>query len=139
MKRILLTVALVLIAAAPLFAQTSTLQMKLAKDAGFIDRVSFSLVQQAHVVKLNGAGETTACSGQVVNCHALRSAYAANIINSPASFAAVVAVSLVGQVNLLSGVVTTCSGTPMVCTTDATDAAIISQIATLWNALSGVL
>lgn len=105
----------------------SSTQMKLAKDADFLDRVAYNLVKTAVNVKaeaLNTAG------------HAQRSLYANNVISAPESFARVASVMIVGGVNVI-GTVTIDEPTGKA-TSTITDAALFSQINTFWNALSGV-
>lgn len=102
----------------------AALQMRLAKDAAFQQRVSYILMQEAFVV----LAENPATSN-----HANRFQFALNVrnnINSVIQNGYVTA--LVGRTNLVSET-TTCSGNPEVCTTTATDAEIASQIATDWN------
>lgn len=107
---------------------TSNLQMKLAADPSFIDRVVYVMSQQARVVLTEtGVGAT----------HAARANYAKNVISSPRSYASVAAPVVVGGVNLLSGVTTTIEADGSV-TTDCTDAALASQVATFWNQLAGI-
>lgn len=113
---------------APAAAQVpeSTTQMKLAKDADFLERVAYNLVMTARVVKSEALN--TACHGQ-------RSTYAANVINSPESFARVAVMLLVGGVNVIGTV--TVNGETGKATSSVTDAALFSQVSSFWSALSG--
>lgn len=103
----------------------STTQMQLVGSALFLNRVQYLMAQQAQVVLTEtGVGGT----------HAARAAYAAEVVLSPATFASVAAVMLVGGINLI-GTVIEVSGE---FDSSASDAAILSQIATFWNALAGI-
>ena len=100
------------------------LQMMLARDANFLTRLQYLLVQQARVVKDEPLNTPQ---------HTARSNYATSVINNPAMTAPGAAVMVVGGPNLI-GTVTLEDAGPV---TTATDAAITSQIATFWTALSG--
>lgn len=101
-------------------------QMKLVHSSKFLDRVQYLVAQKARdVLGETGIGST----------HATRAAYARLVLPNISSFAAVIAVVLVGGVNLIGTVVD--DGVNPV-DSSATDAAIFSQIGTFWNALSGV-
>lgn len=126
MKRILFTLVFVL-AAVPVFAQnTSTTQMQLTTAAAqrFIDRVAYLLTQQAVVVKAEALATA---------CHAARSTFASQVIAAPQTSAQASAVLLAGSTNVIGTV--TVSGSGLV-DSSASDAALLSQIATSWNALS---
>ncbi len=109
-------------------ATTPQSQMALAHDPQFLNRVQYLLCTEAITVK----NENPATTG-----HAARAAYAGQVLADPAGKAATVAITLVGGINLVAA--NTAIDFEGVVTTDATDAAILSQIATLWDALSGVL
>lgn len=102
-------------------------QMALAHDAQFLNRVQFNLCVVALQVVNEGAGVTN---------HTERRAFAAAVLGDPGRAAAPLAVSLVGAVNLVTA--TTTINPDLSVTTDATDAAIQSQMNTLWNAWAGV-
>lgn len=105
----------------------STDQMVLVGSALFLNRIQYLSVTQARVVLAEtGVGAT----------HATRAHYARQIVSNPASYAPVVAVMVVGGVNLLPPATITGSGDTA--DSSATDAAILSQIATFWNSLAGV-
>lgn len=108
-------------------ANTSELQMTLAHDAQFLNRVQYALCRVALVV-CQEAG--------TVPSHAARRTYAQSVLGNPAAAAQAAAVALVGSVNLLSGVTTTMNPNGSA-TTDTTDAAIESQVSTLWNSFAG--
>lgn len=101
------------------------LQMTLAKDPNFLTRLSYLLVQQARVVKSEDPATPQ---------HTARSNYATAVINNPSGMTPPAAVMVVGGPNVIGTVTLEDSG-PV---TTATDAALTSQIATFWNALSGV-
>jgi hypothetical protein len=124
-----LVVAAFVLIAAPASAQLpeSSTQMKLAKDAAFLERVQYLMVQAARVVlaePLNTA------------CHTQRAAYARGVKDNPAQWAVHASVMLVGGVNLI-GTVTVNAGPPETVSTTVTDAALFSQINTFWSALAG--
>jgi hypothetical protein len=100
------------------------LQMQLAKDPNFLTRLSYLMAQQARVVK-----DEPLSTPQ----HTSRSNYATTVINNPSGMATQAAVTIVGGPNLI-GTVTLEDAGPV---TTASDAAITSQIATYWTALSG--
>lgn len=104
----------------------STTQMQLVASALFLNRMQYLLVQQALVV----LSEALATAH-----HAARARYAGVIVSQPASQAAIAAVMVVGGVNLTSEAIT---GSGATADTTATDAEMLSQIATFWNALAGI-
>lgn len=69
--------------------------------------------------------------------HTGRRTFAQNILTAPASVAASVALAITNATNL-TGANTTFDFENGITTTDATDAAIRSQIQSLWNALAGI-
>lgn len=101
------------------------LQMLLAQDANWLKRLQYLLVQQARVVTDESADTPE---------HAARSSYARVVINNPAGAASGASVMVVGGPNLV-GTVTLEDAGPV---TTASDAAVLSQIATFWNTLAGV-
>ncbi len=114
------------VSAAPPPIETSVNQMKLAADVDFLPRLQYALVMQARVVLAEtGIGAT----------HAARAAYARQVISQPDNIARVAAVMIVGGVNLIGTVTVDGAGKA---TTTVTDAALLSQVATYWNALAGV-
>lgn len=102
----------------------SNLQMLLAKDADFLQRLQYLMVQEARNVKAEPLSTPQ---------HVPRSNYATVVINNPPSAASQAAVMIVGGINLI-GTVTLEDAGPV---TSATDAAILLQIATFWSALAG--
>ena len=103
----------------------STLQMMLARDQAFLNRLQYQMLQVATEIKTE-AVETP--------YHVQRTNYATTVISNgmmAASQAAGLVVggpSVKGTVTMEdSGIVTTC-----------TDAALFAQVSTLWNTLSGV-
>lgn len=119
-----LVALLLLLGAVSARAVESTDQMQLVGSPGFLLRIQYLMVQQARTVKAEALN---------TSCHASRSGYANTVINSPAGAASVAAVMLTGGINLIG----TASGTAPNAVSSATDAAILSQIATFWSALSG--
>ena len=107
----------------------SNLQMLLAHDSTFLDRLQYLLTQQAIVVL---AEVNTTPS------HVLRTQYARQVVQNAGQAASGASVLIVGSTNLVAANTTINPGPPPTVTTDATDAAIFSQLATLWNDLAGV-
>lgn len=103
----------------------STLQMELARDPNFLTRLAYSMVQHARTVK----AEPASTPG-----HAGRTAYATTVINNPTFAAQQASTMIVGGTNLIGTVTMEDAGI----TTSVTDAALLSQIATFWDALAGL-
>ncbi len=102
-------------------------QMALAHDPGFLNRVQYLMTQDALAV----LAEVDASAARP-----LRLQLAHQVLNNPGQAASAASVAIVGSVNLVSANTTVnADGTV---STDATDAAILSQIHTLWSALAGV-
>jgi hypothetical protein len=99
----------------------------LAGDALFRQRIRNIVLQEAAVVYNEGTGVTN---------HAGRATFAIKLLQSP-GLADQVADVIVTQVNLSSSGITYDFDRRAV-VTDATDAAILSQVASAWNMLSGV-
>jgi hypothetical protein len=113
---------------------TAVIQMALAHDSSFLDRVQYLMTQVALVV----LAEVNTTPN-----HTLRVQLAHQVLNSPGQAAVNASVTIVGSANLVAANTTVIpanpeTGTPQTATTDATDAAILSQISTLWSALAGV-
>lgn len=100
------------------------LQMTLARDPNFLLRLQYLMVQEARVVK----GEPNSTPQ-----HQARTLYATTVINNPPAAAQQGSAMIVGGPNLI-GTVTLEDAGPV---TTASDAAILSQIATFWTALAG--
>jgi hypothetical protein len=106
---------------------SAILQMQLAHDSSFLNRVQYLMTQDAIAV-LTEVNTTPS--------HNLRVQLAHQVLSNPGQAASAASVAIVGSVNLVAADTTVnADGTV---TTDATDAAILAQIATLWNSLSGV-
>jgi hypothetical protein len=103
----------------------SSLQMMLARDAAFLNRLNYLMLQTARGVK-EEAPDTP--------YHAKRTAYATNVLNNSQVMVQQAAYVVVGGINILGTVELSDNGV----ITTATDAAIFSQVATFWNALAGV-
>lgn len=120
-------VVLALLAGVTLAAQQpeSLTQMGLAQSTQFRTRLVYVLLQEARVVK----AEPLATA-----CHYQRSTYANGVLANAPQAAADAAPLVVGGVNLIGTVV----ANPAAALVDssATDAAILSQVATFWNVLS---
>lgn len=105
----------------------SVVQMKLARDPGFLGRMQYNMVKVALDVK----AESTSVAG-----HVQREALAAQVLGDPASIAPAMAVGAVCSINLTSATTTVNQDGTVV--TDATDGALFSQINALWNFYAGV-
>jgi|SRR5262245_28177767 len=103
-------------------------QTSLAMDANFLKRLTPLLLAEAGVV---------AAEAGTVPSHTTRAALANRIINSPQQMAASLAPAICSMTNL-AGSTVTFDFTIGATVTDATDAAIRSQISTGWNVLAGV-
>jgi hypothetical protein len=108
-------------------AATTSQLNALSADALFQSRVRNLLLQEAAVIY----AENPATAG-----HAARVAFAIKLIQTP-SLASQLAQVIVTRTNLVASTVTYDFDKGAVLT-DATDAAILSQIATDWNLISGV-
>ncbi len=102
-------------------------QMQLAHDSSFLNRVQYLMTQNALTI-LSEVNTTPN--------HNLRIQLAHQVLNNPGQAASNASVAIVGSVNLVAAN-TTINADGSV-TTDATDAAILAQIFTLWSALAGV-
>jgi hypothetical protein len=100
--------------------------MKLAHDVDFLDRVQYELVTQALAVRNEDPGTAG---------HARRSAFAGDVLSSPASYAAVMAIGIVSNINLQDTV--TVDPQTGKATTSVNDAALFATVASLWNAYAG--
>ena len=107
---------------------SAIIQMQLAHDPSFLNRVQYLMTQEAVAAVLIEVNTTPN--------HPLRVQLAHQVLSNPGQAASNASVAIVGSVNLVSAN-TTINADGSV-TTDATDAAILSQISTLWNALAGV-
>lgn len=103
----------------------STLQMMLARDPAFLNRLNYIMLQVARTVKEEDAATPH---------HQKRTAYATSILGNSQMMVGQAAYTVVGGVNLIGTVELTDNGVE----TSATDAAILSQVSTFWNALAGV-
>lgn len=103
----------------------STLQMMLARDQAFLNRLNYLMLQHARTVKEEDAATAH---------HSKRTAYASNVLSNSAMMVSQAAYSIVGGINLIGTVELTDDGV----STTADDAAIYSQVATFWNVLAGV-
>lgn len=103
----------------------STLQMMLARDAAFLNRLNYIMLQNARNVKDEPADTPY---------HQKRTSYANRVVDSSQMIVAQAAATVVGGINLIGTVSLTDNGVE----TSATDAAIFSQVATFWNVLAGV-
>lgn len=103
----------------------STDQMVLVGSPVFLNRIQYLVMTEARVVlEETGVGAM----------HDARAAYAKAVIPAIAYYAPTIAVMVCGGVNLLG----TVTGSGLTADSSATDAAILSQIATFWNALAGI-
>ena len=104
---------------------TSALANLLGRDQTFIGRVASTLcVQGTTVLSEQGVGPT----------HVQRAAYAQRVIQNPTGMAALAAPYLAGSTNVVGTITIEDSGVA----TSVTDAALLSQIASSWDALAGI-
>lgn len=109
-------------------ATTTQSQWALANDRNFIERLSSLFMAEALVVAAEAVGTAN---------HAQRRVLAQQVITNPRATAANFALAVTNATNLVAAN-TLYDFTLGAATTDATDAAIRSQIASLWNTFSGV-
>lgn|SRR5262245_865127 len=107
---------------------TPNSQMKLASDPVFLRRLASLLVQEAEVV---------AVEDDATEFHVQRRQLAQAIIVNPQGMAQSLAPTITNGTNLVAANTTFDFESDMT-ETDATDGAIRSQIATLWNVMAGV-
>ena len=107
---------------------TPNSQAKLASDPTFLRRLASLLLQEAQVVAVEASATPE---------HAARRALADRIINNPVGMSTNLAPTICNATNLVAKN-TTFDFAADATVTDATDADIRSQIATLWNVLAGV-
>jgi len=103
----------------------STLQMELARDPAFLNRLNYLMLQTARGIKEEAPSTPH---------HAKRSSYATSVLNNSQAMVQQAAYTVVSGPNLLGTVEITDNGVE----TSASDAAIFSQISTFWDVLSGV-
>lgn len=126
MKKAILILCLAL-SSVSLYADADAgIQMRLADDAIFQRRIQYILMQEAFVV-LAEPNNTFNHQNRVAFARQVQFGAAGIVANS-------YAIALVGRPNLVAAT-TTCNEDG--CTTDASDAAIFSQIATDWNMWAG--
>lgn len=128
MKKLLLVTILLAATVVIKADDNATLQMKLAQQTAFQQRIAFLLMKEAFVVLAESAGTSN---------HANRFNFALLVRNNVNSVIQNgYAIAIVGRPNLISET-TTCTidaeTNAETCVTSATDAEISSQIATDWN------
>lgn len=109
-------------------ATTPRSQMALAGDPNFQKRLTALLVQEALVVSIEA---------DTVPHHAARRLLAQAIITNPTGMTASLSPTITNATNLTAAT-TTYNFEAFAVETSADDAAIRSQIATLWNVMAGV-
>jgi hypothetical protein len=111
--------------AIPITMTDSRAQFLLAQTPTFQSRVAASMCQVAlEVLAETGVGAD----------HAQRAAYAQQVLSNPTAHAQSASV-IVAQSTNVRGTITMADEGPI---TSVTDAALASQIATLWNVLAGI-
>ena len=103
----------------------STLQMQLARDPVFLNRLNYLMLTQAREVKAE-AKETP--------YHYKRTTYASQVLSNSAMMVQQASFVIVGGVNLIGTVSMTDNGV----VTTVTDQELFSQVATFWNMLAGI-
>lgn len=104
------------------------LQMALAHDAGFLDRVQYWIVKKARDVRAEDPGTTG---------HAARNAFAGQVLGNPALLATQMAVGLATHINLTSEDTAYHASTGAL-ETSATGAELFAAVGDLWNTYAGV-
>jgi hypothetical protein len=111
--------------AVPITMTDTRAQQLLALQPAFQSRVQIALCSVATTVLTEqGVGAT----------HARRANYAVTVLNNPPGVAQAAAVTLAGSTNV-KGTITITDEGPV---TSVTDAALESQVSSLWNVLAGV-
>jgi len=128
MKKFIGLVVLFLMCTSVFAASTADQLAALGNDLQFRLRIQSLLVQQAGVIYAESGGTPN---------HAVRVAFAKQVLNNPGGIAQNVAAVIVNRTNLVAGNTTYNFASGHV-VTDVTDAAIQSQLATDWDMLSGV-
>lgn len=126
MKRILWTLALLTAPVCLMAAENSNIYMPLVQSSTFTSRVQYILAQEVPSILTEASA---------VSCHAVRAKFAANVAQSPVTFAPVFAVHLVTNINVTSAGALTGSGATL--DTPATDAALLAAVASLWSTVAG--
>lgn len=139
MKKLLLALSLLLLAA-PVFAQnTSTTQMALVNSPVFTNRLQYLMVQQAVTVLTEAASDAVNAdtfARYTAGCHTLRAAYANTVIQFPAEMAAKASVMITGA-NFAGGVIVgTATGSGLLADSSANDSSVAKAITDSWNALA---
>lgn len=104
------------------------LQLRLAQDASFLNRVQYWIVKKARDVVAEDTGTPS---------HAARRAFAAQVLGNPALYASAMAVGLATHINLTS-VDTVYDPVGNTIQTTATGAEMFSAVGDLWNVYAGV-
>lgn len=140
MKRLVLTIALLLLSA-PVFAQQPSVTfMPLTGSTQFLNRVQFNIVQTAPLIEVEVQAYTPASGDthpSTAACHSLRASLAANVARSPNVYAAVFAAHLVVNSAVTTAGALTGGGNTAIMDTPATDAALFSAIAAIWSTIAG--
>lgn len=132
MKRFLIALLCVLVAA-PLFAiENSDIYMPLVQSPVFTARAQYILAQEAPVIQVEAQTGTYTAA-----CHTLRARLAVQVAQNPANYAPVFAVFLATNINVTTAGALT--GTSAAGTLDSpvTDAALLAAVASLWSSVSG--
>lgn len=133
MKRILLALLIVLVAAPQMFAvENSNTYFPLVSSPTFTGRVQYILAQEAPVIEVEAqSGSYTAA------CHTLRAGLAVRVAQNPASYAPVFAVFLTTNINVTTAGALTGTSAAGTLDTPATDAALLAAVASLWPNVAG--
>lgn len=110
--------------------ETSQKQMKLRSTPDFLQRLEYIMVTQASVVLAESNGTAN---------HTERTNYAKLVLNFPTEYAQKASTLVSGGINVTSATTATPNDDTGVATFTTTDAALLSQVATLWNTLAGVV
>lgn len=140
MNRLLIVVALLLIAS-PVFAQQPSVSfMPLTGSTQFLNRVQFNIVQTAPLIEVEAQAYTPAGGDthpSTAVCHSLRVQLAANVARSPSAFAPVFAAHLVVNSAVTTAGSLTGGGNTSIMDTPATDGALFAAVAAIWSTVAG--
>lgn len=140
MKKLLFAVILLLLTAAPAFAQnTSTTQMQLVNSPVFTNRLQYLMAQQAQTVLVEVqtvSGNPNANFNYTAACHTLRYGFAQAVLANPAYQASQASVLISGANFSGAVIVGTVTGSGSTADSSATDTAVATAIQNDWNTLS---
>jgi hypothetical protein len=133
-RRFLFALAVAVLCAVGLSADTSQTYGPLTQSPTFLSRVQFITVQQAPVVLTEAATGTYTAA-----CHTLRANLASAVARNPATYRDVFAAHLVTNVNVTTGGALTGTLAAGTLDTPASDASLLAAVASLWSTVAGCI